>query len=60
VAVEVEEMITVVDTMVKKGIMRRMSNQANKIGRGRGGHSNYFNIESGFEKIVGATTSKEA
>jgi gag-polypeptide of LTR copia-type len=34
--------------------------QANKIGRRRDGQSNYSNIESGFEKIVGATTSKEA
>jgi gag-polypeptide of LTR copia-type len=40
--------------------MRIMDNQANKIGRGRGGQSNYSNIESGFEKIAGATTSKEA
>jgi gag-polypeptide of LTR copia-type len=60
VAVEVEEIVTVIETVVKKGIMRRMKNQANKIGRGRGGQSNYSNIESGFEKIAGATTSKEA
>jgi hypothetical protein len=33
VAVEVEEMVTVVETVVKKGIMRRMGNQANKIRR---------------------------
>jgi sRNA-binding protein len=33
VAVEVEEMVTVVETVVKKGIMRRMSNQANKTRR---------------------------
>jgi hypothetical protein len=33
VTVEVEEMVTVVEVMVKKGIMRRMSNQANKIRR---------------------------
>jgi hypothetical protein len=33
VAVEVEEMIIVVEVVVKKGIMRRMSNQANKIRR---------------------------
>jgi hypothetical protein len=32
VVVEVEEMVTVVEVVVKKGIMRRMSNQANKIG----------------------------
>jgi hypothetical protein len=32
VAVEVEEMVTVVEVVVKKGIMRRMGNQANKIG----------------------------
>jgi hypothetical protein len=32
VAVEVEEMVTVVEVMIKKGIMRRMGNQANKIG----------------------------
>jgi hypothetical protein len=32
VAVEVKEMVTVVEAVVKKGIMRRMSNQANKIG----------------------------
>jgi hypothetical protein len=31
-AVEVEKMITVVEAVVKKGIMRRMDNQANKIG----------------------------
>jgi gag-polypeptide of LTR copia-type len=58
-AVKVEEIVTVVEVVVKKDIMRRMSNQANKIGRGRDGQSNYSNIESGFEKIVGATTSKE-
>jgi hypothetical protein len=33
VTVEVEEMITVVETVVKKDIMRRMSNQANKTRR---------------------------
>jgi hypothetical protein len=33
VAVEVEEMVIVVETVVKKDIMRRMSNQANKIRR---------------------------
>jgi hypothetical protein len=33
VAVEVEEIVTVVEVVVKKGIMRRMSNQANKIKR---------------------------
>jgi hypothetical protein len=33
VAVEVEEMVTVVETVVKKCNMRRMSNQANKIRR---------------------------
>jgi hypothetical protein len=33
VAVEVEEMVTVVEVVVKKGIMRRMGNQANKIRR---------------------------
>jgi hypothetical protein len=33
VAVEVEEMVTVVKTVVKKGIMRRMGNQTNKIRR---------------------------
>jgi hypothetical protein len=33
VAVEVEEMIIVIEVVVKKGIMRRMSNQANKIRR---------------------------
>jgi uncharacterized protein YidB (DUF937 family) len=59
VAVELEEMITMVEVVVKKDIMRRMDNQANKIGRGRGDQSNYSNIESGFEKIVGETTSKE-
>jgi Zinc knuckle len=32
VAVKVEEMVTVVEVVVKKGIMRRMDNQANKIG----------------------------
>jgi gag-polypeptide of LTR copia-type len=32
VAVEVKEMITVVEVVVKKGIMRRIDNQANKIG----------------------------
>jgi hypothetical protein len=32
VAVKVEEMVTVVETVVKKGIMRRMSNQAKKNG----------------------------
>jgi hypothetical protein len=57
---EVEEMITVVEAVVNKGIMRRMDNQANKIGCGRDGQSNYSNIESGFEKIAGATISKEA
>jgi hypothetical protein len=30
---EVEEMIKVVEVVVKKGIMRRMGNQANKIRR---------------------------
>jgi hypothetical protein len=60
VVVEVEEMVTVVEVVVKKGIMRRIDNQSNKIGRGRGDQSNYFNIESGFEKIVSETTSKEA
>jgi hypothetical protein len=30
VAVEVEEMITVIETVVNKGIMRRMCNQVNK------------------------------
>jgi hypothetical protein len=29
---EVKEMVTVVEVVVKKGIMRRMGNQANKIG----------------------------
>jgi predicted AlkP superfamily phosphohydrolase/phosphomutase len=57
--VELEEMVTVVEAMVKNNIMRRIDNQANKIGRGRGDQSNYSNIESGFEKIVGETTSKE-
>jgi hypothetical protein len=33
VVVEVEETVTVVETMVKKGIMRRMNNQANKTRR---------------------------
>jgi 3-deoxy-D-arabino-heptulosonate 7-phosphate (DAHP) synthase len=33
VAVEAEEMITVVEAVVKKGIMRRMGNQANKTRR---------------------------
>jgi hypothetical protein len=33
VAVEVEEIVTVVEAMVKKGIMRRMGNQANKTRR---------------------------
>jgi hypothetical protein len=33
VAVEVEEMVTVVEVVVKKGIMRRMDNQANKTRR---------------------------
>jgi hypothetical protein len=33
VAVEVEEIVTVVEAVVKKGIMRRMCNQANKIRR---------------------------
>jgi hypothetical protein len=33
VAVEVEEMVTVVEAVVKKGIMRRMGNQANKTRR---------------------------
>jgi hypothetical protein len=33
VVVEVEEMVTMVETVVKKGIMRRMGNQANKIRR---------------------------
>jgi hypothetical protein len=33
VAVEVEEMVIVVEAVVKKGIMRRMGNQANKIRR---------------------------
>jgi gag-polypeptide of LTR copia-type len=32
VAMEVKEMVTVVEVVVKKGIMRRMGNQANKIG----------------------------
>jgi hypothetical protein len=32
VAVKVEEMVTVVETVVKKGIMRRISNQAKKNG----------------------------
>jgi hypothetical protein len=31
VVVEVEEMVTVIEVVVKKGIMRRMGNQANKI-----------------------------
>jgi hypothetical protein len=31
VSVEVEEIIIVVEIVVKKGIMRRMGNQANKI-----------------------------
>jgi gag-polypeptide of LTR copia-type len=60
VTVQVEEIITVVEVVVKKDIMRIMDNQTNKIGRGRDGQSNYSNIESGFEKIIGATTSKEA
>jgi hypothetical protein len=30
VVVKIEEMVTVVETVVKKGIMRRMDNQANK------------------------------
>jgi hypothetical protein len=33
VAVEVEEMVTVVEAVVKKDIMRRMGNQANKTRR---------------------------
>jgi hypothetical protein len=33
VAVEVKEMITVIKVVVKKSIMRRMGNQANKIRR---------------------------
>jgi hypothetical protein len=33
VTVEVEEIVTVVETVVKKGIMRRMDNQANKTRR---------------------------
>jgi hypothetical protein len=33
VAVEVEEMIIVVEVVVKKGIMRRINNQANKTRR---------------------------
>jgi hypothetical protein len=33
VAVEVEEIVTAVEVVVKKGIMRRMGNQANKIRR---------------------------
>jgi hypothetical protein len=33
VAVEVEEMVTMVETVVNKGIMRRMGNQANKTRR---------------------------
>jgi hypothetical protein len=33
VSVEVEEIIIVVEIVVKKGIMRRMGNQANKIRR---------------------------
>jgi hypothetical protein len=33
VAVKVEEMITVIKAVVKKGFMRRMNNQANKIRR---------------------------
>jgi hypothetical protein len=33
VTVKVEEMITVVEVVVKKGIMRRMGNQANKLRR---------------------------
>jgi hypothetical protein len=33
VAVEVEKMVTVVEVVVKKVIMRRMGNQANKIKR---------------------------
>jgi hypothetical protein len=57
---EVEKMITVVEVMVKKDIMRRMDNQANKIGCGSDDQSNYSNIESGFDKIAGATISKEA
>jgi hypothetical protein len=32
VTVKVEKIVTVVEVVVKKGIMRRMSNQANKIG----------------------------
>jgi gag-polypeptide of LTR copia-type len=32
VVVKIEEMVMVVEVMVKKGIMRRMGNQANKIG----------------------------
>jgi hypothetical protein len=33
VAVEVEKMVTVVEAVIKKGIMRRIDNQANKIRR---------------------------
>jgi hypothetical protein len=33
VVVEVEKMVTVVEAVIKKGIMRRIDNQANKIRR---------------------------
>jgi hypothetical protein len=33
VAVEVEKIITVVEAVIKKSIMRRMGNQANQTGR---------------------------